>query len=144
MAAGTWTTFYSAREYIGDGTIDLDGDTFKVGLLTSSATPSASAHTVWGDLSTYEVSNAGYSAGGFTITQTWTSSSGVSKFDSDNPSWTASGAEMVSKYAVLYDTTASNALVAYCSLDSSDVTTPIGATLLISISDNGYFSLTQS
>lgn len=48
--AATITFYNSFKEYIADGTIDLDTDTFKVTLHTSSYTPSATTHTIYSDL----------------------------------------------------------------------------------------------
>jgi hypothetical protein len=37
MAAGNWTLFDAAKKYIIDGTVDLDTDTLKIALYTSTA-----------------------------------------------------------------------------------------------------------
>ena len=63
----------SFKEYLGDGTIDLDGDTFKIMLLSGTYTYDA-AHAVKSDI-TDEISGTGYSAGGATLASvTWTRS----------------------------------------------------------------------
>src|SRR5690606_29982521 len=118
MAAGAWTLYEQVAELIADGTIDLDSDTFKVQLHTSSYSPDAASDEDSGDLSN-EVSNGnGYTTGGYTITQSWTRSGGTAKFDSDDPTWTASSGPITARYAVLIDTTADR-LIAYCLLDSA-------------------------
>ena len=62
--AASITFYQSFREYMSDGTIDLDTDSFKVTLHTSTYTPNAGTHTVYADL-TNELSTAsGYTNGG--------------------------------------------------------------------------------
>lgn len=149
MAAGNWIVYNSAKEYMMDGTMDLDGDTFKVALATSSYTP-ALTHTQYSDFSANEVANGnGYTTGGVTVTQTWTANGGDATqmiFDSDDPTWTASGGSIVARYAILYDDTVvspADALVAYCLLDTTpaDVTATDGNSLTIQIASGGYFNL---
>jgi hypothetical protein len=143
--AALFTFYNSFKEYMADGTIDLDSHTFKVMLTSSSYTPSASTHTVKADV-TNELSTAnGYTAGGAALTSvTWTSSGGTSTFDAANTSWTASGGSITARYAVIYDDTAANdELVAYILLDTTpaDVTATSGNNLTITW-NTGIFTLT--
>ena len=58
--AVTINLYDSFKEYMGDGTIDLDGHSFKVMLLTNSASFSA-AHSVLADVSGNQISaGSGY------------------------------------------------------------------------------------
>lgn len=147
MAAGTFTFYESFREYVGDGTIDLDSHTFKAMLTTDTYTPNAGTHTVKADV-TNEVSNGGYTAGGFTITQTWVKSGATVTFDSDNPTWTATGANLTAKYVVLYDdtpTSPADPLVLYGDLETTvgaGVTATVGNPLTINLPANGWFRQT--
>lgn len=90
-----------------DGSIDLDTDTIKVALVTSSYTPDQDAHDFWDDVSANEVANSGtYAAGGATlankaVTQDNTDDEGV--FDADDVSWTS--ATITARYAVIYKST---------------------------------------
>ena len=63
-------TFYQTfRKWLGDGTFDLDANTFKVTLHTSTYSPNAATNTVYADL-TNELSTAnGYTNGGATLRQ---------------------------------------------------------------------------
>lgn len=88
--------------YLGDGTIDLDSDTLKVSLHTSSYTPAAT-HSVYGDLTNEVAAGGGYTTGGETLTVTWTESSGTVTLSGSNPSWTT--ATFTARYAVVYDDT---------------------------------------
>lgn len=139
-------SFYNSfREYVADGTIDLDTHTFKVMLVSSSYTFSAS-HTVKTDI-TNELSTAnGYTAGGATLgSVTWAHSGGTATFDAADTTWTASGGSIVARRAVIYDdTAASDELVASVLLDTTpaDVTVTAGNTLTLQWNASGIFTLT--
>ena len=121
MAQGTFVLFHEFSESIGDGRIDLDTDTFRVGLTTLQAggTPTitaADAVPTWGaggttNLAASEVAaGGGYTAGGNTLTSvTWSQTTGTATFDAADTSWTASaGSPTTIKTAVIYDDTATN------------------------------------
>lgn len=102
MADLIYTSF---KKHIGDGTFDMDGDTFKCALLTASHTPSA-ANAVLADLSG-EVSGSGYTAGGATLGNvTWVTSGTTAVLDADDPSWTS--ATITARYAVIYKSGTAN------------------------------------
>lgn len=143
--AASLTFYNSFREYIADGTIDLDTHTFKVMLVASGYTPST-AHTVKADV-TNELSTAnGYTAGGATLgSVAWGHSGGTATFDAADTVWTASGGSIVARYAVIYDdTAASDELVCYILLDTTpaDVTTTAGNTLTLQWNGSGIFTIT--
>jgi len=143
--AASLTFYNSFREYVADGTIDLDTHTFKVMLVASGYTPST-AHTVKSDV-TNELSTAnGYTAGGATLgSVTWGHSGGTATFDAADTVWTASGGSIVARYAVIYDdTAASDELVCYILLDTTpaDVTTTAGNSLTLQWNGSGIFTIT--
>jgi hypothetical protein len=139
-------TFYNSfREFVADGTIDLDTHTFKVMLVSSAYTFSA-AHTVKADI-TNELSTAnGYTAGGATLgSVTWGHSGGTATFDAADTVWTASGGSITARRAVIYDdTAASDELVASVLLDTTpaDVTATDTNTLTLQWHASGIFTLT--
>lgn len=139
-------SFYNSfREYLADGTIDLDTHTFKVMLVSSAYTFSAS-HTVKADI-TNELSTAnGYTAGGATLgSVTWAHSGGTATFDAADTVWTASGGSITARRAVIYDdTAASDELVASILLDTTpaDVTATDGNTLTLQWNASGIFTIT--
>jgi hypothetical protein len=145
--AATITIYDSFTEAVGDGRIDLDTDTFKVALLTSSYTPSM-AHDQYEDLTNQLSTANGYTAGGATLgSVTWAQTSGSAKFDAADVVWTASGAGITARYAVIYDDTATGKeLVAYILLDDSpaDVTATAGNTLTLTFSASGIFTLAKA
>ena len=102
--------------------VDFDSDTIKVALLSSSYTPNQDTHDYWDDVSAYEVSGTGYTAGGATLANksvTYNSSTNVTKFDADDVSWTSS--TITARYAVIYDATgtaSTSALIGYVDFGS--------------------------
>ena len=86
---------------------DLNSDTFKIALFTSSMTLSA-ATTAYS--SSNEVSGSGYSAGGATLSGGALATSGTTAFaDWADPSWTS--ASFTANGALIYNTSASNKAV---------------------------------
>ena len=144
MAAGAWVVTDAIKERMGNAEINFDTDTFKVRLYSSSsnlAATSDDATAVTNELSTAN----GYTAGGASVTPTWTRSTGTCTFDVSDPSWTASGGSIVARFAAIVDETPTpDRVVAYCLLDNTpaDVTTTTGNTLTIQISANGVFQMT--
>ena len=94
--------FNSFKRDIMNGAIDLDTDTIKVMLVTSSYTPDQDTHDKRDDV-TNEVSGTGYSAGGSAlankaVTADNTDNEGV--FDADDLTWSSS--TITARGAVLY------------------------------------------
>ncbi|ATN88622.1 hypothetical protein SEA_DEMSCULPINBOYZ_27 [Mycobacterium phage Demsculpinboyz] len=130
MAAGTWTLVNSARTNLLNGTFDIDSDTWKVALVTSSSNIGASS-TTWAGV-TGEVSNGnGYTTGGVSVTLTLTGTTSVAVSFATNPVWTASGSGITARWAVLYEV--SGNVLAYVLLDATpaDVSVASGNTLTI-------------
>jgi hypothetical protein len=98
--------FNSFREYVADGTIDLDNDTFKLMLLADTYTPNA-AHAVPSDVSSHELANGnGYTTGGATLTNvTWTRTGAACALDADDVEF--ANASFTARYGVIYSSTAS-------------------------------------
>jgi len=139
MAAGNWTFPNAARTSLLDGSFDLDTDTFKIALFTSSWDgPGATTYAT-----TNEVATAyGYTQGGITINQlTLSGTTTVTVDNSVSIVWTASGGSIVARYAAIYEN--SGKFLCYCLLDSSpaDVTVTTGNTLTITMNASGIFTL---
>lgn len=118
-----WTIFYNFKEALFDptaagGAIDLEGDTIKVMLITSTLAPAVATHDYIDDLNANEVSGTNYVAGGADLgTDTVTESSGTVTYDADDVTWAqhASGFSNA-RYAVLYKdtgTASTSPLIAY-------------------------------
>lgn len=150
MAITAFTLFNKAKKKIGDGTLDLDGHTFKVMLCGSSQSLTAaftgtSTDCRKADL-TGELSTAsGYTAAGATLgSVTWNESSGTVTWDAADTSWTLTGAGITYKYAVIYDDTATNDdLLGFVNMDDSGgsaTISPAAGTHSIVWNASGIFS----
>ena len=129
--------YSSFKEFMADGTMDLDNDTFKIALVTSSYTPSAD-HTEWADVSSNEASGSGYTAGGAALNSTWTRSGATVTFDADDVTW--SSATVTGRYAVIYNDTATNDELV-CLLDFGEDKSSSNADFKITFNASGIFSL---
>jgi len=113
--------YNSFKQKIMDGSIDLDTDTIKVALVTSSYTPDQDSHEDFADI-TNEVSGTGYTAGGATlsnvsITKDNTDNEGI--FDADDVTWSSS--TITARGAVVYKdsgTPATSWLICYVDFGS--------------------------
>jgi len=108
--------------------VDWDSDTIKVALLSSSYTPNQDTHDYYDDVSTYEVSGTGYTAGGQTLgskTITYDAATNVIILDAADTTWTSS--TITARYAVVYDdsgaTAAAKALIGYVDFSSDQSST---------------------
>lgn len=119
----TFIVFHEAMNNIGKGLIDFDSQTFKAAL--TNVAPSQSADDEFADITEISAGN-GYAAGGFTLAVTWVETgagTGIWRFDSDNPSWTASGGDIAAhQYLVVYEnTSAQKKLLGFVNMGSSAV-----------------------
>ncbi len=99
--------FNKAKQYIGDGTIDMDDDTLKCMLLADTYTPAAT-HSVKADIVAHELAAAnGYNTGGYTLQDVvYADTAGITMFDASDPVWTS--ASFIARYAVVYSDTPSS------------------------------------
>lgn len=94
------TIFNSLSEYVGDGTIDFDTNTFYCALLSDAYSIDAT-DTTFAEVSGSEISGTGYTAGGKAMSSvTWNRTTGTTTFDADNTQWT--GATFTTRYAAVY------------------------------------------
>jgi hypothetical protein len=146
MAADAWVAYDQFMLEKSNGTQDLDNDTFSVILMTSTYTPNTATDTTYAGINANEVANGnGYATGGVTRTQTLTKTAGNINFTLTNPAWTASGGNIVARYAVIRNNT-SGGLVAYSLLDNTpdDITVVDGNTFTIDIATNTVYDETRA
>lgn len=153
MAAytGSWNFYDSFKEYMADGTIDLDdvtAGTFKVMLTTSTYVPNAGTHTQISDV-TNEITAAGGYARQSLTGVTWTEAvAGTMQWDADDTTFSAVGADFdAARYWVLYDDTTTSpvdALIAYGLIDNTpaDVTVVDATSLTLQWNVSGMFRIT--
>jgi hypothetical protein len=109
----------SFKEELLDGihNFNTGGDVFKIALFTSAASigPSTTQYTTGG-----EVSGAGYTAGGITLTgQSTTLSGGTAFVDFNDAQW--AGATFTARGALIYNSTDSNKAVMVLDFGSDKV-----------------------
>lgn len=141
------TAYYSFKEYVADGTFDLNADTFKAALVSSAYTFNVE-HTTWADASAYEVTNGGYTAGGATLSGVaFGQSSGVATLDASDTEWTAIGGSIVARRVVIYKSGTANGrgnpliLSILMDVTPADVVVVAGKTLRIQYSASGLLSI---
>lgn len=140
MAA--FVKYNSGVEALVEG-INSGSDTWKIALTNTA--PNVATNTVLADITDLATSG-GYTAGGNTCAVTSSAQTGGTyKLVLASPAtWTASGGGFTFRYAVLYDATASNALVGYWDYGSSVVMNGTNAdTFTITLDGtNGVFQVT--
>lgn len=119
--------YNSFKRDIMNGSIDLDTDTIKAMLVTSTYSPNVDTHTKRSDI-TNEVSGSGYTAGGATlasaaVTVDNTDDEGV--FDATDTAWAAS--TITARGAVLYKSrggaSSADELIAYIDFSTDQIST---------------------
>lgn len=98
--------YNSAKKKLMDGSIDLDTDTIKVALCTSSYTPDIDSHVFFSSITNELPTASGYTAGGASLANkvvTQDNTNDLAYFDADDTSWATS--TLTARYAILYKST---------------------------------------
>lgn len=98
-AAGTWTLYANAKLQSWGAAFNIGTDTFVMVLLSASYTPAVNTDATWADVSAYEVSCTGYTAGGATATLSKALAAGTVTVSMTTVSWTSS--TCTAKYAAI-------------------------------------------
>ncbi len=141
MAAGAWTFTNSGRSNLLDALTDVDSDTFKMALFTSSSDLAVTENTYAGVTGEVGTSNTGYTTGGISVAMTKSGTSTVTVVITTAPIWTAGSSNLTAKFAAIYEV--SGNILVFCTLDSggADVTTTSGNTLTVSSDGATVFTL---
>ena len=155
MAASAWQLYNEAKKYIGNGSITLGVQNFKMVLATAASNASTFTLSAYSELTNEIAGSAGtngYIQGGRNLvpaTAQWTvgASAKQMKFtmSSIGLAFTASGASLVNiKYAILRNSTGATAgrLLCWCQLSSSQFTVASPNTLTVLPAATGIFTLT--
>lgn len=133
--SGTLTWYGNGLLAVARGNIDLDTDTFKMMLTTSSYTPNQDTHDFRDDV-TNEITGTGYTAGGVTlsgVSVTYDAGSNQVRISWTDPTWAA--ASFTARTAVIYKSrggaASADELLAYVT-ESGDVTAT-GATFTVDL-----------
>jgi hypothetical protein len=139
-AAGAWTFTDAGRTKLLDGTFDIDSDSWKCALFLSTSNIGSSSTTYAGVTNEHANGN-GYTTGGIAITLVLTGTTSVKCDIQTDPVWTASGGDIVARFAVIYEVGGN--VLCYCLLDGTpaNVTATNGNTLTVAAHANGVFTL---
>jgi len=117
-------TYEKLSKVLWTAGLDWTSDTIKAALLAPTYTVDQYTHEFWSDVNADEVSSAGYTAGGATVTGTTIidSDSGAVIIDCDDLDWT--GVTFTVRYIVFYkDTGTSSTSPLICCVDlEADIT----------------------
>ena len=148
MAVGAWTFYNEFKKYMADGTLDLDGTTFRISMFTSASNAATATLSVVGSLTNELTEANGYSSSGKQLSAvTWAAGASASemRFDSTAKIWTATGGTISNiKFAVIWAAGASagaRKLVCYSQLSTAQFNVTSGNTITITPSANGIFEL---
>ena len=146
MAINEFQVFNQFAIHIGEKKIDLELGTFKMGLVTSTLEPVATATAVWATWSGNEVSGTNYDAGGKALTAPELVLSGaVATFDATaDLVWSQSGTGFsTARWGILYeDTAGSDEAVGF--LDLGGNVGNVAGDLTIAFHTNGILTITVS
>lgn len=148
MAVGAWTVYNLAKKKLGNATINLASNNFRMTLHTSASNANTATLGVYNSV-TGEVTEAnGYSSSGKALTtRVWTvgASAGSYKFDFDDVVWTGTGGTIPNiKFAVVAVSAAASAnrhLLCRSQLSTAQFTLSSGNTMTIQIATAGCLTL---
>ena len=132
MASGIYNRF---KANLMNKVVDLEGDTIKVTLYDNSHsfTAADTDYTTDNELAT----TGGYTQGGATLASKAVTEAATTKWDADDVAWTS--ATFTAYHAVIYDSTASNDLIA--SIDFGGAKVVAAGTFTIQFDAAGIITL---
>ncbi len=142
MAAGAWVMVNATRTDILSGAYNIETGTFKMALYPTGS-DLAITKTVYSGVSGEHAnqSGSGYLTGGKAVALSLTGDTNV-KVDIDtDPVWTATGADIAAKWAMIYET-GTGKILCFCLLDSggATITATVGNTFTVAAHTNGVFT----
>jgi hypothetical protein len=148
MAASAWQLYNSGKRYIGNGTIELGVNNFKMALFTSASNTSTFTLSTFASLTNEISATGGYVTGGKALvpaTGQWTVGASAKQmkftYSTIGLTFTASGSALTDiKYAVIYQS--GGKLLCFCQLSSSQFTVSSPNTLTVLPAATGVFTLT--
>lgn len=148
MAASAWQLYNEAKKYIGNGTIKLGVDNFKMFLTRTASNVSTLTISAFSQISGEISATGGYVAGGRALvpaTGQWIVGSAANKFkftiSTVGLAFTASGANLTNVRNAGIQNSAGK-LLCYCQLSSTQFTVTSPNTLTVLPAGAGLFTLT--
>lgn len=146
MAAGAWKFYYSFRERLGNGGINLSSGIYRITLHTSGTNAATATLSTKGSVTGEIVSGNGYSTSGKTLSSTtWASvAAGTYRFDACDWWVSANGGTIPPsgsdiKIAVLWES--AGVLVAYATLSTTAFNVTATNRLTIQLNASGVFEM---
>jgi len=148
MAATAWQLYNDGKRYIGNGTIQLGVNNFKMALFRSASNASTFTLSTFASLTNEISATGGYVSGGKALvpaTGQWTTGASAKQmkftYSTVGLTFTASGSALNNiKYAVIYNS--AGKLLCFCQLSSSQFTVSSPNTLTVLPAATGVFTLT--
>jgi hypothetical protein len=148
MAASAWQLYNDGKRYIGNGTIELGVNNFKMALFRSASNASTFTLSTFASLTNEISATGGYVSGGKALvpaTGQWTTGASAKQmkftYSTIGLTFTASGAPLTNvKYAVIYNS--AGKLLCFCQLSSAQFTVTSPNTLTVLPAATGVFTLT--
>jgi hypothetical protein len=144
MAASGFVLYNTAKRYIADGTIDIDGAAWRMALFTSASNAGALTLSAKAQITNEVAEQFGYSSSGKALVNIkWQQgrSAGEMMFTSDQFFWSANAGDILSvKWAVIFDPGTGKAL-ARSQLSAAQFNVTAGNRLTITPAATGYFYL---
>lgn len=148
MAASAWQLYNDAKRYLGNGTIQLGVNNFKMALFRSASNTSTFTLSTFASLTNEISATGGYVSGGKALvpaTGQWTTGASAKQmkftYSTVGLTFTASGAPLTNiKYAVIYNS--AGKLLCFCQLSSAQFTVSSPNTLTVLPAATGVFTLT--
>lgn len=147
MAATAWSIYNTAKKKMGNGTIKLGVDNFKMQLFTSASNASTFTLSLVSQVTSEVLAGNGYTTGGKALSGvTWTvgASAKQYRFTSNNPVWTATGGNIASiKFAVIRNSVSATGghVLCWSRLTTAQFTLSQTNTLTIQMNASGIFTL---
>jgi hypothetical protein len=152
MAASAWQLYNDGKRYIGNGTIQLGVNNFKMALFRTSSNASTFTLSTFASLTAEISATGGYVSGGKALdpaTGQWTVGASTIQmkftYSTIGLTFTASGAPLTNiRYAVIYKDAVGSAakLLCFCQLSSAQFTVSSPNTLTVLPAATGVFTLT--
>jgi len=131
--------YNSFKEYLGDGTFDLDTQILQISLHGSNFV-NDSSDTAWSDITATQTSGTGYTDGGTSLSSvTWTLSGGVVELDATDPSWTT--ATFTADFAVIRGVSGTGSGFLICALDFGGTQSVNNGTFTVQFNSAGIIQL---
>ena len=142
--ATAWRVYDAGKIAIGEDS-NLSTGSYKMALMAGTYSPDLAGQATFTAIVGDEAPSTdnGYTAGGNALADIdWQVSAGTAKWDATDASWTQAGAQdLVSTYAVIYDT-ASDALICYTDFGSEQtVVGGTGAMFFVQFAANGIIAM---